>query len=1347
MSKRLWLRSLVVPVIILSTLFVAFAGYYLYWVPNRQRHLDDRGFRYLKTLSDQIRLTLNTYDKMLDNAVGSGIIGDSEDVTRDNLRQFLGNVAPHLVVPEKSETDHIIGGDYDDPPKIAVRADEGTHFLYLAFSDGVNFSVKTDLDKLINGFVGPPDLSPFDVVLVAQSNGKVVFQKSLSGVEVAKIENFEDASGEVKGKTDKINVSLLSQTSRLEEVKIAGARYRLYSQPLQIGFLPANPNKKSGEPNQKLKGAKGNPTERSTKGKPNEKSATEEPQATSGGEVSDGKSAEGIADLWVLCGLVRADRFRSESQLIPYVYILTILAAILLAALSYPFLKLYLLNPGERMRARDVTITAVFVCLVAAVVTFILADIYYWNISFGPSAEGDMEKLAKAINANFKREQAAALAGLDALNGVGDLSKALHQAEDHSKQKITVLYSGSNGTCNPGWGCKANILNDKNDDEKMLQSLRKYPYLFFASWSDSNGKQQIKWTTRQRPTPFLASLDDPSTPYYPDVKRALKKPADLLAVPVQGIGSQYSATTGQNITTFWKVELHPTDKDKKPYEGDEEITKRYSYSLVTQPISLYNAVLPGGFQFAVLTPDGTVVFHSDPTRNLRENFFAETDQNPDLRSRVIMRAAGPVVADYIGRPHRMYVQPMDAANQDGVWSIVIFRDLHLEEVMNLEMLSLVSILLFVYGGAIALVLVSARWIRSDHATRLWFWPDSRRVKRYLQIASVNIIAIILVVVLVRWLSPLVLLLCASLIPAAALLLNLVMPGRRSDLHEPADQLGDKALTRWQYAYFGACATLLVLVAVLPCLYFFNVAANFEHRLLIEHTQLQLAADLDNRALSVQKLYRDVHLSKEFQEKVLAGPERQQASELDGEKQPPPPFFSYHELLSTHVYSSSGSPDASPVPWKVPILGCRPVGPRADENAFLSCISYPYNERAANDRHLAEGGSDEWRWTLSPRGRTRILILKITKRELGEQDRVIASLWAPFQFPWDHWPWWLGSMVFLTVLYWLVRLGLSRIFLLNLIAPPLAKDSAFGLSPARLMADLPMNLLIIGPESCRPIARLIHRPDVQVHEAEELLDAVAAQAKPVGGAETSKSAVNPIDGIIRDGRPLVLRCFDRLPDDPESSAKINAVLLRILSELGNSVIIIFDMDPLSRPSIEASERWRILLQSFVRIDLNLKPGQRFGEDDADYQNRVSANSYFRWLISGLSKPEELVMLQLAQEHVVNPNSSEMVSDLMAQGLIEGRWGLLTVKDDDFAKFLKHAIPHHTVRSWEKQIGGTRPATLQWSLLILGVGVVAFLIYTQGDVFNTWVTYATGVAAAVPKVLQLLDSVRPKSGAKA
>ena len=292
-----------------------------------------------------------------------------------------------------------------------------------------------------------------------------------------------------------------------------------------------------------------------------------------------------------------------------------------------------------------------------------------------------------------------------------------------------------------------------------------------------------------------------------------------------------------------------------------------------------------------------------------------------------------------------------------------------------------------------------------------------------------------------------------------------------------------------------------------------------------------------------------------------------------------------------------------------------------------------------------------------------------------------------------------------------------------------------------MADLPMNLLLIGHESSRPISELLHRPDVQVHEADELLQAEVSPAQPAAAA-TTVTSTSPIDAMIQDKRPLILRNFERIPDDAEKTAKANAALMRLLSALGNSVILVSSLDPVLIPAIEESDRWRKLLHSFVRIDLNTTPRQRVGETDADFQIRVSSESYFHWLFAGLPKLKKLVMLQLAQEKVVNPNSSEIVYELMEQGMIERRHGLLTVKDEGFAKFLKHALPHHTVKHWEKELAGARPFPLQTSLMIVGVGVAAFLLYTQGDVFNTWVTYATGVAATVPKLLQFFDNLRGK-----
>ena len=47
---------------------------------------------------------------------------------------------------------------------------------------------------------------------------------------------------------------------------------------------------------------------------------------------------------------------------------------------------------------------------------------------------------------------------------------------------------------------------------------------------------------------------------------------------------------------------------------------------------------------------------------------------------------------------------------------------------------------------------------------------------------------------------------------------------------------------------------------------------------------------------------------------------------------------------------------------------------SDESTLLSALSYPYNESAADDRHLAEGKSDVWKWSTSRSGSDRLLTL-------------------------------------------------------------------------------------------------------------------------------------------------------------------------------------------------------------------------------------------------------------------------------------------------------------------------------------------------------------------------------------
>jgi hypothetical protein len=1265
-------RSFFLPASIGLLLVVAAGLYNLVWLPSEHRYLDDRNFRLLTTLSEQISASINNFDKMMDNASDSGI-------TDDMLESYFKKVAPQLERLDSEDRKVIGDDDYGDPPNIGVRADEGTHFLYFAFVRAQNktkYAVRTDLDKLIRKVLPPDNRNPFDIVLVAHHNGTVIFQKSAPGLAVARIDALEDTSEATKAGKTEPDVKPLSQSSkfsfsRFSEIKLAGARYRLYSQPLPISLPLIDPVKKNAKDN------------------------FAQPEH------------------WVLCGLVRAEAFRSESQSISYTYLLLFSVAILLVVAAYPFLKLRVSSSSERLRASDVVVAAVFACAAATTLTFALLDVYYLRKDFDQSRPEDpMRKLAEAVDINFSSERHSAFTQLLNFYKEDTLRNALREAQVSSERH--PRFSGDEGGCEPSWACRTRIL-DKIVPERLLD----YPYLEFASWSDPNGDQRIKWSTKSHVTPFI-NLDDPSITYYPAVKKAFAfgSSGGPTSVPTKGIGSQYSPNTGDYITVFWQL----LDMDGKPASERPDIKNVFCASVVTRPISVVDPIMPAEFQFAIIKPDGTVIFHSDRTRNLRENFFAETDQNQEVRSRVLTRAPGPLVANYMGRGHRLYVYPM-ARNSNELWTVIIFRDLRVEETMNLEVLSLASILFVLYALVMALALLLVHWWKRGHVTGSWLWPDSRKADAYKWLVMVNIAAMLLLLVLPKLPGILVLLFCIVGVAVGALVRNVLVLQRQAEYPRSEDAQEQTKSPPW--TYFATMATLLTVVAVLPCLSFFKVGWDFEHRLFIERSQLRLAADLDDRTERVRTQYLGVDLGRNARQEVLAEPD--EASR---------PYFSYH---NSFLHTTIDSVREFTAPRKVRCgLGSACNQQRLVES-FLSTISPLYNEIAYDGRYLTEASLDTLAWSsASSKGEEE---LKLTKGTPDNKARTISSSWKPLHIPWGDWIWWLGTLAYVAALFWLARFVLRRIFLLDLSEPDGGQSSLTGLEPENLITKFSMNMVIIGRDSSPTIVSLVQRKEVQVRDFYQLWNEPPMQnAAAQGGGTSGRSAPSdPVGDIVRDGRPVVLHNFERGLDESGSNQQMLSTLERVLSRLHNTVIITSRVDPPAKVSGDEREHWQTLLRSFVRIDLNAGPTQRADETLEQFEARISEEGYYYWLFSGRSEAQKLVLVQLAEEKLVNPNSRPDVIELMREGLVVRACGMLAIKDFGFVQFLKRTISRDIVKEWERQ-GAGHSNTLRTSLLVTGVAVVIFLLWTQGAVVNTWITYATGLAASIPALLKVLDLLR-------
>jgi hypothetical protein len=521
------------------------------------------------------------------------------------------------------------------------------------------------------------------------------------------------------------------------------------------------------------------------------------------------------------------------------------------------------------------------------------------------------------------------------------------------------------------------------------------------------------------------------------------------------------------------------------------------------------------------------------------------------------------------------------------------------------------------------------------------------------------------------------------------------------------------------------ATLLAVMAVLPCLSFFKVAWDFEQKLFIQRSHLRLIDDAGVRRQIVRSSYQGVQLGG-YADRLLAEPDGQEETKFS---------YSYqHDFLDTEIHSVGEYKNQGHVQ-------CRLKGPAYLERCvelFLGKISPLFNEIVYDGRYLTEASQDTRNWSLTSReGKER---LQLTKLGPDNNVRVISSSWTPLQIAWTDWIWWLGTLAYWAALFWLVRFLLRKIFLLDLPEPEEGHSTLTAIEPDKLIASLPRNLVLIGHSYSRSIVNLMQRKEVQVRDLYQMLSAPKVRAATPDGVSVVNTPSDPVEEIIRDGRPVIFREFERGLSDHGSNHQMLSTLEKVLSRLHKTVVLSSEVDPPATSRGDERQKWQTLLQFFMRIDLNLGPTQRTDETLEQWEGRISSGAYYGWLFSNLSKPQKLVLVQLAQEKLINPNSRSVVRELMKTGLVVRSCGTLTIRSAGFAKFLESAVSPGHIKRWESEGAGIHADALRTSLLVAGTALAVFLLYTQGALVSSWATYATGLAASIPAFLKLFDLFR-------
>lgn len=1243
-------RSLYVPLAMLLIAGAAACWYLLIWAPAQRAYLKDRDLRLLSIMSSQIQARVDNLDSILDHAAESNKRGKELQVFfEDQGIDFLGpskgddysNCLPKAGDQcYRPEVDYRLVKRAGDPPRVEIKRDEGTDYLYLAFENSSTIIlVRARIVDLVVPFMRTKQ--DFDALLLVQRNGHVIFYRAEPLLQLARIDALQDSQGQP------IRLERLGQFTDASDVKLAGTDYKLYAQPLQLSYPNVEPlvapkatPQEGGE--KASKGTRQSIESRSVSGGDG-RNATLRETAEENGERADARAPAGQdeAEEWVLCGLVRSDRFKSDSLAISYNYIIWFTIILLALLLTYPLVRLRFAGPKERVRAWDGVLLAISSFLGAGLAAFVLSDLYYHYHEFQSDAEEQLKCFAEQINEHFKTE-------VDLIwQQLGDFEKQLGDFEKNNTQLSEGLSTISEQPSTPKEctggpissrlliSCRTNILDageQTTGNRSLSASEVQYPYFQFVFWDDEDAYQRIKWSAGPRITPFI-NLARARVPYYAE----LKQKYDLLSKELasgnpklskeetewtKGLGLLYSPTTGKNVAAFWKL-INLDYRLKREFRSEEGYARQLiSESLVTKPLSVIEPVLPEDYEFAVVDQWGLVLFHSDPTRNLLENFFDECDRNGQLRSLVMGHGSGPLDAYYRGRSHLLYVLPLENPAQSP-WSIVAFRDKTGQETLNLELLSVASILFLLYGGLLGLFWSLTRvtyLILGKRYPAKWFWPDKKRRGDYRQLTVVNAVLAALLFLWIALSHGLGSVWGALIIPMLAVSLSFwrLTEKKTPDEAEKRAAAEARGIFRpqpgpgWRNDHLWARVSLLVVTAVLPTFALFKAAYHFEQRLFVKRGQSKLAAQIDQRRERIGKQYQGFNLRPEVRKKVFSEPDD---NSLDSYHQT---FFHTHLAGPGGKCASGGAEE--PSGWEYLLTRIRPE----------------YNAMAVETRGFVPNSRSDGAWEWSAQGADQIRFTKCQNEPYG--PLVMTSNLTPLRVPWNP-AWWFVLLAFIGALYLWMRFGLAWIFVLDLYQPP-------GLSEAA------------------------------VAEGSDFSAALESFQSKVSGAS------------------------DRSAEELKKQLREECALTSILQQIGREIVD-------SLPDGPKSE-FR-------------------GDQLLDLISR-HAQVYYRSLWAALSPEEKLALVHLAEEGLVNPRNRDVVHRLMVKRLIV-RDRYFEIMNESFRRFVISATPRDTIKEWEEE--GVR---MHWGAarIVLLLAVLVFLFLTQQE----WLAYATGFAAAVPALLQLL-----------
>jgi hypothetical protein len=660
-------KRLRLPAALLLLVLLVFGAYYALQYHTSSDYLASRNFRLLGTLGRQVREAVRNEGKVFTNVVGeadhpSGAAPLAPGAEKASGAASLdpGTLSPPIRV-------HGSCPEPQGPPSDPDLAEKGKPSLWrtlnsydgtyrLAFQSRKDEGPPLCGDVELKGLLDPlfSSRQAFDAVLLANGEGKVVYLYSPKGLQVEQLDLLIQHPHDTKTATaagKNRSFEAYQGYSDSVEVELEGRIYTAFVQPFSLS-LAAVTNEPAGK--------------------------------------ADEKAAAKSRDVWLLAGLVANDEMAAKNLALSPSLVAFLLGILVLAALSWPLVKLKMLGERQRVKKMDVLLVGLCSLLGVSVATLFVLDMGAYQI-LKSSSEIQLHNFAEQMESNLLVEIRLAY---DQLRSLEQSPKSLPQ-----QGYLTA------------------------DDD-----LHFYPHFESFALIDATGKQVYK---RAMPGNTPQPIRVAERLYF---ERAYQGPTLTVPEPkkeaARGLEPFFLESVQSWTNGKWQgVIAKPSEPNIEPLASHDPHVPPgpppQVAALAIQMLSVVNPILPPEFEFAVVGDDGTVLFHSDSARNRSENFFDETDQDRRFRSLVLARHDEALNLHYWGESYKAFAIPVKGLP----WTIVAMRKAKVLERVNLDWLVTTLILILVYMSVIAVALLAAALLRPKSLVT-WIWPDSDRPQSY-----------------------------------------------------------------------------------------------------------------------------------------------------------------------------------------------------------------------------------------------------------------------------------------------------------------------------------------------------------------------------------------------------------------------------------------------------------------------------------------------------------------------------------------------------------------------------------------------------------------------------------------